>query len=57
MYDQYEVVTSDLGVVFKTSDKDAAEDFGRWFRDKNALATKVLPDNGGGCVAAFPVNR
>jgi len=57
MYDQYEVATTELGVVFRTSDRDAAEDFGRWFRDRNALAVRVISDEDNCQVASFPVNR
>jgi hypothetical protein len=56
MEDFFEVATSELGIVYKTDDRSEAVEFGRWFRDRNALAVVIKLVTCGSVIGSFPVN-
>ena len=56
MDEQHEVVTKELGIVFKSADQGQADEFGRWFRDRTALGVIVRSADRNVRAISYPVN-
>jgi len=52
----YEVFAQGLGVIYRVSDRLQAEDFGRWYRDVNAVQVRIYRDYSDSALTVYPVN-